>query len=95
MIGGVVVGLLLFGSQGALAGDVHLAAPLDLFGALPWWTLFALAAGKILATSVTLNFGGSGGVFTPSLFIGAATGGAFGSLCAQLLPGRRESRGDV
>lgn len=41
----------------------------------------------MLATSVTLNFGGSGGVFTPSLFIGAATGGAFGSLCAQLLPG--------
>ncbi|HMN07267.1 MAG TPA: chloride channel protein [Gemmatimonadaceae bacterium] len=88
LIGGVVVGLLLFGSRGALAGDIHLAAPLDLFGALPWWTLFALAAGKILATSVTLNFGGSGGVFTPSLFVGAATGGAFGSLCAQLLPGR-------
>lgn len=87
LIGGVIVGLLLFASQGALAGDIHLAAPLDLFGALPWWTLFALAVGKVLATSVTLNFGGSGGVFTPSLFIGAATGGAFGSLCAQLVPG--------
>lgn len=87
LIGGIVVGLLVAGTQEALAGDVHLAAPLDLFGLLPWWTLLALAAGKILATSVTLNFGGSGGVFTPSLFVGAATGGAFGSLCAQLFPG--------
>ncbi len=87
VVGGVVVGVLMYVTAGALAGDMHLAAPLDLFGRLPWWTLLALAAGKILATSVTLNFGGSGGVFTPSLFVGAATGGAFGSLCAMLLPG--------
>ena len=38
--------------------------------------LFAL--GKILATSLTLSIGGSGGVFAPSLFIGAMAGEAFG-----------------
>ena len=35
---------------------------------------------KVLATSLTLSIGGSGGVFAPSLFIGAMTGMAFGTL---------------
>ena len=35
-------------------------------------------AGKVLATSLTLSIGGSGGVFAPSLFIGAMAGMAFG-----------------
>ena len=43
-----------------------------------------LLAGKILATSLTLWIGGSGGVFAPSLFIGAATGTAFGIVCHHL-----------
>ena len=37
-----------------------------------------LAAGKILACSLTLGIGGSGGVFAPSLFVGATSGMAFG-----------------
>ncbi|MCK5037527.1 MAG: chloride channel protein [Thermoplasmata archaeon] len=40
--------------------------------------LIGLALLKIFATSLTLGSGGSGGVFAPSLFIGAAVGGAFG-----------------
>ena len=35
---------------------------------------------KVLATSLTLSIGGSGGVFAPSLFVGAMTGMAFGTL---------------
>ncbi len=85
-LGGAAVGILVYLTAGAVAGDTHIAAPLDLFGRLPWWTLFALAGAKILATSITLNSGGSGGVFTPALFVGAATGGAFGSLAAQAFP---------
>ena len=42
------------------------------------WFVLILLAGKILASSLTLWIGGSGGVFAPSLFIGAATGTAFG-----------------
>ncbi len=43
------------------------------------WFVVILLLGKILATSLTLWIGGSGGVFAPSLFIGAATGTAFGA----------------
>lgn len=86
-LGGAMVGIIVFLTQGAVAGDGHLNAPLDLFGRLPWWTLFALAAAKILATSLTLTTGGSGGVFTPALFVGAATGGAFGALVQAAIPG--------
>lgn len=42
---------------------------------------------KIFATSITLGAGGSGGVFAPSLFIGAVIGGAFGGLVHKALPG--------
>lgn len=46
----------------------------------PWELrlLVILLIGKVLATCLTLGSGGSGGVFAPSLFIGATTGGAFG-----------------
>lgn len=48
--------------------------------------LLLLLAGKIVATSLTIGIGGSGGVFAPSLFIGAATGAAFGDLTHDLAP---------
>ncbi|HET9073066.1 MAG TPA: chloride channel protein [Solirubrobacteraceae bacterium] len=48
------------------------------------WFVLLLLAGKILATSLTLWIGGSGGVFAPSLFIGAATGTAFGVVAHHL-----------
>ncbi|MBV6341521.1 chloride channel protein [Candidatus Magnetobacterium casensis] len=41
---------------------------------------------KILATSITLGSGGAGGVFAPSLFIGAMTGDAFESAVHRLFP---------
>ena len=52
--------------------------------------LVILCLGKIVATSLTISSGGSGGVFAPSLFIGAMLGGAFGALCEQLFPGAIE-----
>ncbi len=48
------------------------------------WFVLILLAGKIVATSLTLWIGGSGGVFAPSLFIGAATGTAFGVVAHHL-----------
>ncbi len=42
---------------------------------------------KIIATSLTLGSGGSGGVFAPSLFIGAMLGGIFGHGFQALFPG--------
>ncbi len=41
---------------------------------------------KLLATALTLGSGGSGGIFSPSLFLGATAGGAFGIVLQHLLP---------
>jgi chloride channel protein, CIC family len=49
--------------------------------------LLALCFGKIVANSLTLGSGGSGGVFSPSLFIGAMLGGAFGIAVHGAFPG--------
>lgn len=51
------------------------------------WTvrlLLVLLLAKMVATSLTLGSGGSGGVFAPSLFIGATVGGAFGMLVREI-----------
>ncbi len=41
---------------------------------------------KILATCVTVGSGGSGGIFAPSLFIGAMLGGCFGTAVNAIFP---------
>lgn len=82
---------------GLLLGGLALAAPDILGSGLEfieealwgdmWWPLMAvLIIGKILATDFTLGSGNSGGVFAPSLFMGAMLGGAFGSLAHLALP---------
>ncbi len=51
------------------------------------WPLVALIPIKLLATSLTLGFGGSGGVFSPSLYVGALVGFVFGAFANAHLPG--------
>ncbi|MBN2083944.1 MAG: chloride channel protein [Anaerolineales bacterium] len=70
----------IFGSGFAAIGNA-------LQGNLPFGLLAALVLLKPLATSFTLGSGNSGGVFAPSLFIGAALGGAFGSIVEHFAPG--------
>ncbi len=55
-------------------------------GNLMFITMLFLVFLKILATSITLGSGGSGGVFAPSLFIGAMLGGAFGTIFHNYFP---------
>ena len=58
------------------------------------WFVVVLMVGKIVASSLTLSIGGSGGVFAPSLFIGAAGGMAFGLTARHVFgpsSGRRRS----
>jgi CIC family chloride channel protein len=50
-----------------------------------FWLLGVLAICKLLATSLSLGSGSSGGIFSPSLFMGAALGGAFAALMNTLL----------
>jgi CIC family chloride channel protein len=49
-------------------------------------TMAALIPAKIIATSLTLGSGGSGGLFAPSLFVGGVVGGTFGYLVNHLFP---------
>jgi CIC family chloride channel protein len=86
LLGGATVGLMVLLSKGMLVGHGHLAVHLDVFGRMSWSSLALLALGSMVATSITLSSGGSGGVFTPSLYVGAATGGAFGVGLAGLFP---------
>ncbi len=65
----------------ALAGQIGLV------------TLVAILILKMVATSLTLGSGGSGGIFAPSLFIGAMIGGAFGIGVHQLFPAITASSG--
>jgi CIC family chloride channel protein len=87
VLGGVLVGAIVAASGGLLTGNGHLAIPAKVFGGLAWYALLALAFAKILATVLTLGSGGSGGVFTPTLFVGAALGGGLGVLGEMLVPG--------
>lgn len=50
------------------------------------WILLLLFAGKLLATCLTLGSGASGGIFSPSLFMGATFGGAYGIFLNDLFP---------
>jgi chloride channel protein, CIC family len=45
-----------------------------------------LWACKLVATPVSLGSGSSGGIFSPSLFMGATLGGAFGAFAKTILP---------
>jgi len=60
---------------------------------LPWLFMLLILPGKLLATSLTLGSGGSGGIFAPSLFIGAAMGGIIGVGLEEVVPGHVGSVG--
>jgi CIC family chloride channel protein len=58
-----------------------------LLGSVPVSALLLLPLLKLLATALCAGAGVPGGLFTPSLFYGAALGGAIGELLAMVLPG--------
>ncbi|OBF58617.1 chloride channel protein [Mycobacterium sp. 852002-53434_SCH5985345] len=76
-VGGIVLGLLLLAVP-QLYGVGYPVMYAAFAGHYALWLLLVLAAGKMLACSLTIGIGGSGGVFAPSLFVGATSGMAFG-----------------
>ena len=71
-----------------IAGQEDRTVRLDAADMLAeFWWLLPLAFLKPLMTSLTLGGGGSGGIFAPSLFLGAALGASFGLACNALIPG--------
>ena len=83
-VGGIALGLLLLAIP-QLYGVGYPVMYLAVGGSYALWFLIVLAAGKIIACSLTIGIGGSGGVFAPSLFIGATSGMAFGEIAHHLL----------
>ena len=71
----------------AIMGVGYAFIDATLIGNVAIGALFLFAILKILATSFTLGSGGSGGVFAPTLFMGAGFGGAFGLAFSALVPG--------
>jgi len=85
IIGGLILGVasLIFPQ---VLGVGYGAIDMALMQQMAWWFLLVLVGVKILATSVTIGSGGSGGIFAPSLFLGAMAGGFFGAVVHQLFP---------
>jgi CIC family chloride channel protein len=80
-------GLPLYANLPQVFGTGFSTIESALSGSLPFIILLALAIIKPLATSLTLGSGNSGGIFAPSLFTGAALGGAFGWVVEHFFPG--------
>ncbi|MFZ0283278.1 MAG: chloride channel protein [Bacteroidales bacterium] len=84
-IGGLLLGVIgLYFPQ--IFGVGYSTIEQTLNGHLGAILVFGLIGLKIVATSLTLGSGGSGGVFAPSLFIGAMLGSSYGSLLHLLFP---------
>jgi CIC family chloride channel protein len=82
-LGGLVTGVLAvlvfswLGTTGVTGGG-YVTLGQALSGGLALRALLALCAVKVIATVASYSSGGAGGIFAPSLFIGAMLGGAIG-----------------
>ncbi|MBW2000288.1 MAG: chloride channel protein [Deltaproteobacteria bacterium] len=85
-----VLGGLLIGTMGLwlphILGVGYGAIDMALKQNLAWGIMAVLVIYKILATSVTIGSGGSGGIFAPSLFVGSMLGGLYGVIVHSILP---------
>jgi CIC family chloride channel protein len=83
--GGVLIGTLaIFVPE--ILGVGYEATNMALRGRYELWFLLLLLGAKMLATAITLASRFGGGVFSPSLFLGAMIGGAFGLMVAAVYP---------
>lgn len=90
-IGGFLLGLLAIGiapyldGRGIFFGGYELMQD-SIAGSIGLTALVILALAKIVATSLTISSGGSGGVFAPALSIGALIGSAVGLAAMEVFP---------
>jgi CIC family chloride channel protein len=91
-LGGLCVGAMAILWPYVL-GNGYETINLVLAGRLAVGLLAILFVLKMLATTVTLASGGSGGVFTSTMFVGAVLGGVFGILTHQIAPGHTAASG--
>ncbi len=85
-----VIGGLIIGAIGLLFpyiyGVGYDSMDQALYGHMIWQIAGLLVFVKILATSISLGSGGSGGIFAPSLFMGAMLGVFFGHVVNIFFP---------
>ena len=91
-VGGILLGLLLLAIP-EMYGVGYPVLQLAVDGHYVVIALLGLLLAKILATSLTMWIGGSGGVFAPSLFMGAMVGSAYGALAHHFMPGLAAAAG--
>ncbi|HSA93440.1 MAG TPA: chloride channel protein [Terriglobales bacterium] len=84
-MGGLAIGILLvFSPQVMGVGYEYVDQALN--GSLPLKMLLLLCALKLVATIVSYASGNAGGIFAPSLYLGAMLGGAVGVLVNRVAP---------
>ena len=87
-LGGLVVGLLAYFLRPEILGTGYPAIGEVLKGAIANPViLLSLVGLKLIATPLTIGSGGQGGLFAPSLFLGAMLGVGFGLIAEQIFPG--------
>ncbi|MBL9105162.1 MAG: chloride channel protein [Myxococcales bacterium] len=91
--GALGVGLLAALVANELLGAGHSTVAAALSSALAWRLALALAFLKIVATALTVGSGGFGGVFMPSLYVGACLGTLVGGLAFLVVGPGAESTG--
>jgi CIC family chloride channel protein len=85
VLGGLLVGLIgLFIPQ--VFGVGYETVRVALAGEFAAWALGLILVAKLVAFSLTRGSGGASGAFSPSLFLGAALGGAFGEIVNSVWP---------
>ena len=90
--GGVLIGVIAIFFPHIL-GVGYEATDAALNESLSLQLMLALIVVKIAATAISLGAGFGGGVFSPSLFVGAMTGSAFGIVAAMVFPEMAASHG--
>lgn len=91
-MGGLIVGAIALAFPQVL-GVGYEATDQALSQALPLGLLLALIVAKTVATAVSLSCRFAGGIFSPSLFLGAMTGSAFGLIATSVFPEIGSSQG--
>lgn len=84
-IGGVLIGLIAIVYPEVMGVGYDMITKALQSNAI-WHVALVLIFVKILATSITLGSGGSGGIFAPSLFMGAMLGAFFGYVVNMIFP---------
>ncbi|CDG82723.1 voltage gated chloride channel family protein [Janthinobacterium agaricidamnosum NBRC 102515 = DSM 9628] len=85
-LGGLLVGALSIIEPGVW-GNGYSVVNAVLQGTWLWQGLLAILLLKLLAVAATTGSGAVGGIFTPTLFVGAVSGALFGAACSALWPG--------